>query len=70
MIHNLLSNRITRCLKHLLNPPEEDHIVAAQLDNNKKKKKKKIKTKKKGGTRVCIDSSANFQRGLVTFGFL
>ena len=38
VIHDLLPDGVTRCLKHLLNSPEKDHVIAAQLNSKENTK--------------------------------
>ena len=37
MIHDLLSDGVTRCLQHLLNSPEKNYVVTTQLKTNEKR---------------------------------
>lgn len=37
MIHDLLSDGVTRCLQHFLNSPEQNYVVTTQLKGNKKR---------------------------------
>jgi len=37
MIHDLLSDGVTRRLQHLLNSPEKNYVVTTQLKTNEKR---------------------------------
>ena len=37
MIHDLLSDGVTRCLQHLLNSPKKNYVVTTQLKTNEKR---------------------------------